>query len=140
MIPTSIMMKSSSSFHRALFYDSSPATDKLFEDRSSQLFEVDNERSCLQLHIQTPQSGNPQDKSISNIPSKAKFRAAQNDDFDCDSISQSALPVDQSRYLWGDPPQYVGEPGLVLQEISDASALHKIAVVKSFVWKQYSCG
>lgn len=126
-----ITMKWSSSFDRTLFYDSSPATDQFFEDRSTQLFETDDEKSCVQLHIQPHLPEGRQDRSNRDSQSRAKIRTESISDSDCNSPSISALPVDQSRYLRGDPPKYVGAPGLILQEVLDASALHEIAMVKS---------
>lgn len=131
-------MPSLSNFDRALFYDSSPATDQLFEERSSQLFENDDERSCIQLHTQPDLPEGGQKLLNGDPPSRAKIRT-ETSDSDCDSPSTSPLPVDQSRYLWNDPPQYVGAPGLIFQEVSDANALQKIAMVITLPEKPHPC-
>ncbi len=132
-------MKSPSSFDRTLFYDSSPATDQFFEERASRLFETEDDRSCLQLHIQPLPLGRELDQLVYDFPPRTKVRKGSMSDSDCDSPSISPLPVDQSRFLRGDPPQYIGLPGLTLQNVSDASKLQEIAMVKSFSEKQYLC-
>lgn len=123
-------MRSLSSFDRTLFYDSSPATDQFFEDRASQLFESDDERSWVQIHIQPHIPEGQQDPSNQDSPSRAKFRMESTSDSDCDSPSILPLSVDQIRHLQGDPPQYIGAPGLILRKVSDASELRKIAMVR----------
>lgn len=47
-------MSTSSYFERAIFYNSSAAIDDYFKSRVSQLFELSEDRSSIEFHVQRP--------------------------------------------------------------------------------------
>ena len=122
-------MKSSSYFEQTLFYDQSPATDQYFEQRSSQLFELDPSKSFVEVHfrlpLQTAAQGGP-GKTVSNaLDSQHK----PDTDSQGDTTSPPRSPVDKCHYFRHDPPHYDGSPGLDLRRVGDEKQLSEIALV-----------
>lgn len=119
-------MRVSSFLEQTLSFEQSPSTDQYFEARASLLFELKEDSSCLQLHIQRPY----QDQSID------EWNVVQHNYPEQDSgyNSEPPSPVDWHRYSTREyPPHYVGGPGLELQQVSNAEDLEKIANVRKLM-------
>lgn len=135
-------MQPFSSFDRALFFNSSSATDEHFEERASKLFEPedkpDNKRPCIRLHVSSPRPNNCPERLSGNPLSLTKPVPESTSDSESDSPSISVLSVDHIRHSSGNPPRYVDAPGLDFREVSDGNMLTEIATVKTLSLKRFS--
>ena len=118
-------MKTSKYLEQTLSFEQSPATEQYFESRASHIFELQEENSSIDIHVQRPES----DQSVDS------WNLVQNRDLkqEFDSDSEPPSPVDWHRYSRINPPHYVGLPGLERQRISNAEGLRKIASVRTFM-------
>ena len=123
-------MKTSSYLEQTLSYEQSPATDQYFEVRASDLFELQEAHSCIEIHVQRPCQDQSPDRwtllQRSDLKSGSKSDPRQ--EYECDSEPPS--PVDWHRFSRDHPPHYVGQPGLEQQKISDPSHLKGVASVR----------
>lgn len=128
-------MQPSSSFDRALFVNSNPATDEYFEERASKLFEPENKpetkKPCIGFHVSPPRPDNSPERPSEDASSPTKIVPESTSDSESDCPSISVLPVDHIRHSSGNPPQYVDAPGLNFRDVSDKDTLIEIAAVKT---------
>ena len=121
-------MKTSAHLEEVLFAEPNPATDKVFEEKSNQIFQHPRGDSFVDLYIHRPCS---KDDTTDWISSGARAKT----DKDAPDVSVPSEPcspidlVDFVRYGRESPPVYVGQRGLDQQRLRDASALGQAALV-----------
>ncbi|KAI4159818.1 MAG: hypothetical protein LQ342_006236 [Letrouitia transgressa] len=131
-------MKTSRYLEQILFYDQTPALARLFEERSSQLFETSNHQSFVEIHVQQPtkliekqNKDQIHQESLSSWEDPLEWSSEP----DCNISSQPPSPVDHSHYLRPDPPRYVGSPGLHSRRISDSEELCRVATISKDMFR-----
>lgn len=121
-------MRTSSYFNRTLFYHATPAIDQLFEDRAGGLFELDNTKSSVDVHV--PQG-------CSQGSSEATVTASTTESVvDCGTPTEPGFSVDRTRYPH-DPPGYVSLPGLHLHSVAEPDRLREILSVRLSWYKMH---
>ncbi|MCJ1250174.1 hypothetical protein MMC30_007400 [Trapelia coarctata] len=112
-------MRTSSYFNRTLFYHATPAIDQLFEDRASGLFEVDNAKSSVDVHVCSHET------SETTVTGSRGATTESESDVGCETPTEPGFSVDRTRYPH-DPPGYVSLPGLHLHSVAKPDRLQEI--------------
>ena len=115
-------MKTSSYFDEALFYRQSPAANNFFNERSSTLFELDENRASLDILIQ----GGIGSKSQDGIEGYTILST-----LDAETSWYPETPLSKQRRVYQDDTSRCRSPvTLPLKELSDVKSLKEAALVR----------
>ena len=92
----------------AVFYEQSPATAQLFDEKSHQLFEATPEKCCVEIHVQLPFQPHA-DQYVAETPSSLV-----------------------SSFVHSEPPSYTGSRSLQINNVNDPKKLAQVAAVSRY--------
>lgn len=120
---TLVIMKTSSNFEKALFYEDPEAINDYYKSRVDQLFELSEDRSYIEFHVQRPDSKYGSEKRFNSIVGAPQWDS----DGESDSASMPSSPVKEPKQSAQSPP-YIQAP-VFRRKISNVQCLASIAVV-----------
>lgn len=112
----------------AVFYEQSPATAQLFEEKADKLFEKSSEQSCVEIHIQPPF----QTQSTHDLPDSPISLESTYVHVGLDVRTECPTPLGSTFDCGKDPPRYVGSRGSRISHVKDTTLLAHIAAVSCF--------